>query len=156
MKNNWLNVVMACVDSKINEFCIRCDTITIKRLVKDKQSKYYACSVCLENNCKKHRKKNWTKYLAQKANSRKKLGSEILTGSDIQELFDKQNGLCKISGIKFDIDSKWNRPSLDRIDNSKGYLTSNIQLVTWIVNHTRGELSIDEYINLCKEVNENN
>lgn len=123
-----------------------------KRLVRDKQYPYYACSICLENNCKKYRKKKWTSYLAQKANSRKREGSEKLTGQDIQKLFEDQNGICKLSGIEFDIEHKWNRPGLDRIDNTKGYTKDNIQLVTWIVNHTRGELSVVDYKNLCSHV----
>lgn len=146
---------MVFVDSKIEEFCNKCDKITTKRLVRDKRKSYYhSCSICLENNCKKYRKNKWTTYLAQKANCRKRPGSEKLTSADIQKLFDDQFGVCKISGVRFDIEHKWNRPSLDRIDNNKGYTIDNIQLVTWIVNHTRGELTIDEYINLCKEVTE--
>lgn len=147
---------MVCVDSKIQEHCVRCNTITTKRLIRDKQSNYYACSICLENNCRKHRKKNWVAYLAQKANSRKREGSEKLSGIDIQNLFDKQRGICKISGVKFDIESKWDRPSLDRINNNLGYTKDNIQLVTWIVNHTRGELSIEEFIEMCGKVYEHN
>lgn len=153
---------MVSVDCKINEFCNKCNKIVTKRLVKEKRCKsnYYACSICLERNSVRHRKKKWQAYLAQKANARKKQGSEKLFESDIEELFNKQEGKCVLSGIRFDIESKWNRPSLDRIDNSKGYTKDNIQLVTWIVNHTRGELSVSEYLEICKlvskEKNENN
>lgn len=133
-------------------FCKKCEKITIKRLIKDKQYPYYMYSICLENSCKSHRKRNWEKYLAQKANSRKKLNSTKLTGEHIKKLYVQQNGCCILSGVNFDIDSKWNRPSLDRIDNSKGYTEDNIQLVTWIINYTRGELSINEYIDVCKKV----
>lgn len=154
--NKLLNVLGGYVDSRKLEHCIKCNTETLKRLVRDRKHPYYACSICLENNCKKHRKNKWKNYLAQKANSRKREGSEILTEDNINKLYEEQSGVCKISGVKFDIEHKWNRPSLDRIDNNKGYTVDNIQLVTWIVNHTRGELSIEEYLAMCKKVTKNN
>lgn len=48
-----------------------------------------------------------------------------------------QNGLEEkfaafvVSGI-----DRWKKPSVDRLDNSKGYEFSNMRLVTWLENHT--------------------
>lgn len=142
--------------NKITEYCEKCQCARIKRFVKNETNGYYSCATCLEINSKKYRKKKWEKYLAQKANSRKRPGSVILTEQDIKNLNIKQQNKCAISGVEFNIESKWDRPSLDRIDNQKGYTLDNIQLVTWIVNHTRGDLTIDEYINLCVSVGKNN
>jgi hypothetical protein len=119
---------------------------------KRNRSNYYSCAVCLENNSRKYRKKKWQKYLAGKANCRKEKSDEILTELDIQKLFEDQNGKCILSGVTFDIESKWDRPSLDRIDNLKGYSKDNIQLVTWRINHARGELSVVEFIQMCYDV----
>lgn len=138
--------------NKIEEHCKRCNKVTMKRFVKDTGNGYYSCSLCLEDNSKRYRKKNWTRYLAQKANTRKKEGSEKLTEEDIESLIKKQDNRCSISGVLFDIESKWNKPSLDRIDNSRGYTRDNIQLVTWIINHSRGELSVEEFIEMCTKV----
>lgn len=138
--------------NKIEDHCKKCNKVTIKRFVKDTGNGYYSCSLCLEDNSKRYRKRYWSKYLAQKANTRKKPGSEKLTGEDVDLLIKNQNNKCAISGVSFDLESKWNKPSLDRIDNTKGYTLDNIQLVTWIVNHSRGELTVEEFKEMCRKV----
>lgn len=140
------------VKLKIEDFCKKCNNIVTKRLVKDKKYPYYMCSICTGNNSKSHRLNNWSKYLAQKANARKRENSIKITGEHIDLLLQSQDNKCIVSGVTFDMKSKWNKPSLDRIDNTRGYTLDNIQLVTWIVNHTRGELTVEEYIQLCKQV----
>jgi hypothetical protein len=142
------------VDRKITQKCKKCNKETIHRLVNDKRKSksYYSCSLCLERNCRTYRKKHWPKYLAQKANTRKRKDSIIITKEHIENLYEKQKGICAISGKNFDIESKWLRPSLDRIDSDKGYQLDNIQLVTWIVNHTKGNLSDDEFIQMCYDI----
>lgn len=37
--------------------------------------------------------------------------------------------------------SKWDKPSIDRIDNNKGYSLDNIRLTTWRTNKARWERS---------------
>lgn len=145
--------------SSIFAFCKKCNTDRHKRLSSDKRRKnltpYYACSYCLESNTRKYRKKNWEYTLAKKANGRKRPGSDLLDKQDIKLLYQKQDGKCAISGNMLDTESYWEQPSLDRIDNKLGYTKDNIQLVTWKVNHSRGELSIQEFIEMCKKVAEN-
>lgn len=139
---------------KKERFCKRCDQVTVCRLVKSEG--YYLCTVCTENNSKKHRKNNWYRYLAQKANARKNKTVEKLTEEDLQSLLEKQFNKCALTGIQFDLNSKWDKPSLDRIDPSKGYSKDNIRLVTWRVNHCKGELSDYEFVEMCMSVAENN
>lgn len=50
------------------------------------------------------------------------------------ELFNKMYELYEMSGYK-----RWYAPSLDRVDNNRGYSFSNIQLVLWIENHYNGQ-----------------
>jgi hypothetical protein len=82
---------------------------------------------------------------------------------DIWKLFQQQDGLCALSGIKLthkkycykengkDI---WDNgtASLDRIDSNKGYVKNNIQWVHRTINYMKRNLSEDEFINLCKKV----
>lgn len=70
-----------------------------------------------------------------------------------------RNGHCEITGIPFDmrpigVASKKNpyAPSIDRIDNTKGYIQSNVRMVLWAVNLMHGEMTDSQLIDMCKAV----
>jgi len=42
--------------------------------------------------------------------------------------------------------------SIDRINNSRGYLKGNIQLVHKDINFMKGKMSQDDFIKMCKLV----
>lgn len=60
-------------------------------------------------------------------------------------------GRCEVTGLPFDMSSpsKTSKnpysPSIDRIDNTKGYTKENTRIVLWQVNLMHGELSDDEF-----------
>lgn len=137
------------------KFCDRCNYNTAHRFVKNETNGYYSCKICLETNSKKHRKLHWPRYLAQKANARNRPGSSKLLGHEVEAQFLKQNSKCALTGQNLDINHKWWKPSLDRIDSNKGYSVDNIRIVAWIVNHCRGDLEDAEFIDMCKKVADN-
>jgi len=66
----------------------------------------------------------------------------------IYEMWEKQNGVCAMTGIPFNIENKVKRkaqpfaPSIDRIDPSLGYIRENVRLICYVVNcclHDFGE-----------------
>jgi hypothetical protein len=73
-----------------------------------------------------------------------------------------QDFLCALTGIELEFTrggtywgGKWCNPNsctIDRIDNSKGYIPGNIQLVAWKPNCMRNHWPLDEMIDLCKDV----
>lgn len=132
--------------SQIRRFCKRCNQEQTFRYVKS--DNFHTCVVCAEHNTRKHRKKHWLRYLAQKANARKRQDSEKMTEELLQILMLEQGSKCALSGMKFDIEDKWLKPSLDRIDNTKGYTKNNVRLITWGLNHVRGDLSDKELVDL--------
>jgi ribosomal protein L37AE/L43A len=136
----------------ITKVCSRCNKESVHRL----SVNYYACSVCTENASIKHRKKYWYRYLAQKANARKREGSVRLTEADVRNAAERTGYRCAITGVILDVNSEWYKPSLDRIDNSKGYSPSNIRIVAWIVNYCRGHLTDLEFMNMCVQVANHN
>lgn len=42
--------------------------------------------------------------------------------------------------------------TIDRIDNSKGYVSNNVHLVTWEANCLRGNIEWNDFITLCKKI----
>ena len=70
-------------------------------------------------------------------------------------------GKCEKSGIIFDLEvsNKESRkafsPSIDRIDNNKGYTEENTQIVCTAYNLGKGPFSEEEFIKLCIAVSEN-
>lgn len=76
---------------------------------------------------------------------------------DVEELFVVQGGKCALSGIPLRFRTGWRykrfaNASLDRIDNNLPYQRGNIQLVTSDVNFAKQQLSVADFINLCRSV----
>ena len=60
---------------------------------------------------------------------------------------------CPVLGIplyRSGIGRTDNSPSVDRIDNSKGYVKDNILVVSWRANHLKGDANIDELLKLAE------
>jgi len=75
----------------------------------------------------------------------------------LQELWDRQNGKCAISGIQLELGQQPDRTaSLDRINNKKGYIVGNVQWVHKMINMMKGVYSQDELIRICKIITEYN
>lgn len=75
------------------------------------------------------------------------------------ELFLTQNKKCALTGIDliFESNSKnstQRNASLDRIDNTKGYIEGNVQWVDKRLNIMKMDLSLDFFLKACKMVTE--
>ena len=65
------------------------------------------------------------------------------------------NGKCALSGLEIQFGKHWKMmsdqtASLDRIDNSKGYIVGNVQWVHKQVNFMKGTMEQKEFIKFCK------
>lgn len=70
-------------------------------------------------------------------------------------VFELQEQKCALSGVKLEFRSGKNSnttASIDRIDNSKGYIKGNIQWVHKKINLMRNILSIGEFKEWCRRV----
>lgn len=77
------------------------------------------------------------------------------------KLYLKQERKCALSGIPIGFanankKSSETTASLDRKDSTKGYVINNIQWVHKKINIMKNIYSQEEFINLCKQVGENN
>ncbi len=84
------------------------------------------------------------------------------------ELFQKQNGICALSGNKIILDRsisqtyrkvylpKIQTASLDRINSTLGYVQGNVQWIHMDVNKMKMDLDENKFIQLCKNIAKNN
>lgn len=70
----------------------------------------------------------------------------------LNELYNKQNGLCPYTGQKLTLEPGHNGLSLDRINPLLGYTKSNIVLTSWKINQMKTDLSVKEFILTCKDL----
>jgi hypothetical protein len=81
----------------------------------------------------------------------------------LKQLWDKQNGICPFTNKKLilrthsnnDITKSPYQASLDRIDNSIGYVEGNVRFVALIYNYAKNTFSDQEVIDFCKTVAKN-
>ena len=71
-----------------------------------------------------------------------------LTIEDLNALFEKSNGKCNLTGIKFSMEKSNYRmppwiPSLDRINSDLGYSVNNCRLVCCAVNLALNQFGFD-------------
>lgn len=79
-----------------------------------------------------------------------------LTPDDIIEIYERQEGLCALTGRELQWGPDTNRGpdtlSMDRIDSLGGYTKENVRLVTMWVNVARQRMTDDELVERCREV----
>lgn len=73
-------------------------------------------------------------------------------------LYKKQDGRCIISGNILEASTYYNHSavSVDRIDSTKGYTKDNVQLVCWVVNQMKNNLSKEDLLYWCSRITKNN
>lgn len=88
-----------------------------------------------------------------------------LTKEYLKNLWALQNGICPITGCKlilpigtqksFENYNPYNA-SLDRIDNSIGYMQGNVRFISFMANIARQSFTDEQLIEFCKMVVANN
>lgn len=73
-----------------------------------------------------------------------------LSIDDLQNLWNKSNGLCALSGLPISFTER--TASIDRIDSSVGYTVENTQFVHKHINKMKMDLSEDLFKSLCASV----
>lgn len=97
------------------------------------------------------------KYSSMKRERKHRFDAAILdiTEEYIKELAEIQQNKCNYSGVDFVWEYGSNhKPSLDRIDSSKGYIQGNVHLVTTIVNQAKSDLIETEFLKMVKSIYE--
>jgi len=112
-----------------------------------------ACKSCVQ------RKNTFeASYLNRVKIRAKKSGFEFNLDTDyIVKLLQKQNYKCALSGMNIEIRKVWHgnitqTASLDRIDNTKGYIKGNVQWLHKDINNMKHTFTEEYFKQLCKNV----
>lgn len=97
-----------------------------------------------------------------KLGARKRGLSFTVTTEHLWNLFEQQHRQCKLSGLNITLDPEYSTScrrgkkeitqtaSLDRIDNTKGYVEGNVQWVHKWVNLMKSDHSQEYFVELCE------
>ena len=74
----------------------------------------------------------------------------------LEELWERQKGLCALSGIEMTYELKRGRThtnvSIDKIDKTKGYVVGNVQLVCMACNQIKSDMPEELMYFFCKNI----
>ena len=104
---------------------------------------------------KQRRKKDPRKPMASDAKKRAKL-KNLEFNITFEDVYIPE--FCPVLGIELFVSSGTrspNSPSLDRIDNSKGYTKDNIMVISLRANQIKNDASVDELKAIVKYIEEN-
>lgn len=145
-ERNYVNYI-----DEYNIKCSKCKLIKhISNFIKTQHQTYTECNTCKYNSVKSQLNNDYRIFIRnifyQKTYQKKydiNLNLEYLIS-----LFEWQKNLCFYTGekmlLKRGVGRKPNAISLDRIDNSKGYIIKNVVFCCSRVNFTKGNFSLDE------------
>lgn len=105
-------------------------------------------------------KLSWAKRLYYYCKAKNKSKYNILVDFDVQyieELYKKQNGKCYWFNLQLDVTARLRnslKPSIDRLDNTKGYTKDNIVLCSTVANLGRSTMEVSEWLEVIKLIKE--
>ena len=105
----------------------------------------------------KERRKNWNnskrgRFVKLKSRSKKHKLEFNLTEEYLESIYPEDD-MCPLLNIQLNWDSDPkhpSKPSLDRIDNNKGYIKGNVQWVSWRANNLMKDATPDELFILAQ------
>lgn len=109
-------------------------------------------TMCNKCNCERVKKHDLRKKMVARAKNRAKLHSITCTIKYTDVVIPEY---CPIMGIKMEqfigkSGGRKNSPSIDRIDNSKGYEPDNIQIISHLANQMKSQASPEELVKFAK------
>ncbi len=104
---------------------------------------------------RRYRVKSWESvllYSARHSSRARGMAEPEITEADILGLFESQKGLCYWFGVPMTpsvVNQDVFKPSLDRLDNSKGYTLDNVVLASRAANIGRGPATVERFKEFC-------
>jgi hypothetical protein len=80
-----------------------------------------------------------------------------ITANYLKTLLEEAKGVCQVTGLPISYKiGDMHKASFDRIDNNKGYVYGNLQVVSAYVNYAKQEFTQDELFKVAKAIVEHN
>ena len=90
------------------------------------------------------------------ADAKTRAGSKYPFSIDKDFMYDlllKQSCKCVISGIELSLEKGTPHVlSIDKVNPDLGYTKDNVQWVSWAVNRAKGDLTMQQFLNMCNAV----
>ena len=148
---HWIVIDGPQIKNNTVQFKVQCDCGTSERWIQPNEllnpNKCFCCQKCAHKyNTQKLMlsQYNKIKHCAEIRNIKFMVSLQYL-----QELWNKQNHKCAITGQKID---NIRNASLDRIDSTKDYVQGNVQWTTVRANLSKHTMTMEELYNFCKQV----
>ena len=104
--------------------------------------------------------KKMSKILSQrlgdsKRNAAKKGIEHNIDHDYLKHIYRISGGVCPLTKVNFIHKSNHaDNLSLDRVDNSKGYIKGNVWFITTWANRSKSDLTLEQFQNRCKLIME--
>ena len=132
----------------------------------NKINTYISCGCYNQEKAYKGTKSISGSYFCSLKNGAKLRSLEFnITIQYLQELLEQQNYKCAISGLSIDgarsrikYHSTYSKQtaSLDRIDNTKGYIIGNVQWVHQDINYMKQDFTMSQFLIYCEIITKHN
>ena len=93
-----------------------------------------------------------TKFVKQRAGAKDRGLAWELERDEVHKMI-KETKICNLSGRQLVMEVNHpDAPSIDRIDNARGYHHDNVHVTSQLVNKARGTMSVEEFVKMCRDV----
>ncbi len=139
--------------SRYEHFCKACS----REYLRKRRSRIPSAVQTFDRNARRTRTPaSYLSYLRRKIAGRNRPAT--VTVQNLEEMWDLQQGRCALTGWNMTFTLGQGRVttncSIDRIDSSLGYHPENVWLVCQAANVAKNDLSMDEFLHLCRSVTE--
>src|SRR5512139_3106289 len=95
----------------------------------------------------------WSAVQAKVTDARQRNPEGCVSADFMYDLYHKQSGICAVSGLQMSTTKgDLGILSIDQKQPGLGYTEDNVQWVRWDVNRAKGELTMQQLVDMCRAI----